>query len=195
MKAELLAGDYVQVDETPVKVQDPEVKGRCATGYLWVAGRPGGRRDLREFHPGRSKECALALLGDFQGALQRDGYSAYGALAKERPAILPVGCWAHARRKFVEALDHQSAAAAEVVTELRKLYLIERHARDQCLEAQARLQLRRELAQPIVDALLPRLEALRPKHLPQSPLGKAVGYALNEWQPLTRYLTDGRARD
>lgn len=191
MKRELLAGDYLQVDETPVRVMDPEVPGKCATGYLWVAGRPDGDV-IFEFHPGRSKQCALELIGDFQGALQRDGYSAYGALVKERPAIVPVGCWSHARRKFVDALEHESTEAAEIVGELRKLYLIERHARDQCLESEARLKLRRELSAPILEALRPRLEAVRQKHLPQSPLGKAIAYTLNEWQPLNRFLEDGR---
>src|SRR6266511_2829215 len=126
MKRELLAGNYLQVDETPVKVMDPEVKGKCATGYLWVGGVPGGDV-IFEFHPGRGKEYALELSGNFCGSLQRDGYSAYGALARERPGIVPVGCWSHARRKFVEALEHQSAEAAEAVSALRQLYWIERH--------------------------------------------------------------------
>jgi transposase len=191
MKRELLAGDYLQVDETPVKVMDPEVKGKCATGYLWVAGVPNGDV-VFEFHPGRGKEFALALMGNFQGYLQRDGYSVYGALVKEKPAIIPVGCWSHARRKFVEAAELESSEALEIVNEIRKLYLIERHARDECLEPEQRWKLRQELAAPILQALRLRLETLREKCLPQSPLGKATGYALAEWKPLTRYLDDGR---
>ena len=191
MKRELLLGDYLQVDETPVKVMDPEVKGRCATGYLWVAGVPGGDV-VFEFHPGRGKEFALELTGDFQGYLQRDGYSAYGALARERPALIPVGCWSHARRKFVEAAELESATGLEIVQEIRKLYLIEHHARDECLKTEPRLKLRQELSAPILQALRPRLEAAREKCLPQSPLGKAISYALGEWRPLTRYLEDGR---
>jgi transposase len=192
MKEELLAGDYLQVDETPVKVMDPEVKGKCATGYLWVAGVPGGDV-IFEFQPGRGKEFAVKLIGNFQGHLQRDGYSAYGSLVKDdKEGLLPVGCWAHARRKFVEAADLQDASALEIVGELRKIYLIERHARDGCLDAEQRLKLRKELAAPVVAALRPRLEELREKQLPQSPLGKACRYALNEWGPLTRYLENGR---
>jgi transposase len=93
MKRELLAGDYLQVDETPVRVMDPEVKGKCATGYLWVAGRPDADV-IFEFHPGRGKEYAQELTGDFEGYLQRDGYGVYGALARGRPGLIPVGCWA-----------------------------------------------------------------------------------------------------
>lgn len=191
MKRELLAGDYLQVDETPVRVLDPEVPGRCATGYLWVAGTPGGDV-IFEFHPGRGREYAEQLLGGFQGYLQRDGYGVYSSLARADAGLLGVGCWAHARRKFVEALEERPAEAGVIVTELRKLYLIERHAREEALRPEQRFRLRAELSAPILAALKPRLEALLPGCLPQSPLGKAIKYALAEWEPLNRFLQDGR---
>ena len=191
MKRELLAGDYLQVDETPVRVLDPEVPDRCATGWLWVAGRPGGEV-IFEFHSGRGKEPGQALLGDFKGYLQRDGYGVYSSLAKDNRSLIGVGCWAHARRKFVEALEERPQEAGVIVTEVRKLYLIERHARDEGLTPDQRKQLRAEKSAPILAALQPQLEALLPGSLPQSPLGKAVKYALAEWGPLTRYLADGR---
>jgi transposase len=191
MKQELLVGDYLQVDETPVKVMDPEVKGKCATGYLWLAGRPGGDV-IFEFHPGRGKEYGQALLGDFKGYLQRDGYGVYGALARERPGLIPCGCMAHVRRKLVEALDHQPTEAQWLVVEVRKLYLIEAHAREQGMTAEQRHSLRRELAPPILQGIKARLEELRPTLLPQSPLGKAATYTLGEWDALNRYLQDGR---
>jgi transposase len=191
MKRELLAGDYLQVDETPVRVLDPEVKGRCATGYLWVAGRPG-EDVIFEFHPGRGREYAQALIGDFHGYLQRDGYGVYSSLAKADRSLIGVGCWAHGRRKFVDALEERPKEAGVIVTELRKLYLIERHARDEDMTAEQRRRLRMEKSAPILAALKPQLEALLPGSLPQSPLGKAVKYALAEWEPLNRFLEDGR---
>jgi hypothetical protein len=191
MKRELLSADYLQVDETPVRVMDPEVKGRCAKGYLWVAGHPEGDV-IFEFHPGRGKEYAQSLIGPFKGYMQRDGYGVYGALARQEPGLIPVGCWSHARRKFVEALEEGSQAATEIVTEIRALYLIERHARDQCLDAPARLKLRQEMSAPLLAALKPRLQWILPGCLPESPLGKAIKYALAEWEPLNRYLQDGR---
>ena len=191
MKRTLLAGDYVQVDETPVRVQDPDVTGKCATGWLWVLGQPGGDV-IFEFHPSRGKASAQALLGDFQGYLQRDGYGVYGSLAQENAGLISVGCWAHARRKFVEALEEQNAETIFIVGELRQLYWLERHARDEAVTAEQRQKLRQEKAWPILTALRTRLEALREKTLPQSPLGKAVRYSLNEWAALTRYLADGR---
>ena len=191
MKRELLAGAYLQVDETPVRMMDPEVRGRCATGYLWVAGTPGGDV-IFEFHPGRGKEFAVALVGSFKGFLQRDGYGVYGALARENPGLLGVGCWSHARRKFVEALAERPDPAGELVTEIRKLYLIERHARDECLKPEQRWELRHQKSVPILAAFKQRLEELRPGCLPQSPLGKAIRYTLAEWEALNRYLQDGR---
>lgn len=191
IKRELLAGDYLQVDETPVRVMDPEVKGRCANGFLRVAARPG-EDVLFEFHPGRGKEYAQELIGSFQGYLQRDGYGVYGALAAANPGLIPVGCWSHARRKFVDALEERPKEAGLIVTELRKLYLIERHARDQTLSPELRLEVRAQLAAPILAALKPCLENLLPGCLPQSPLGKAIKYALAEWPALNSYLKDGR---
>lgn len=191
MKAELLAGDYLQADETPVKVLDPEVKGKCATGYLWVMGQPKGDV-IFEFHPGRGKEYAKALLGDFAGYLQGDGYSVYGSLDRERPGMKRCGCLAHARRKLVDALGVQRQHTEWFVLAVRKLYLIERHAREEEMTAEQRHALRQKLAPPIWAALKQQAEQLRPTLLPQSPLGKALSYLLHEWDALQRYLEDGR---
>jgi len=129
MKKQLLQSDYVQVDETPVRVQDPDVSGKCATGWLWVLGAP--HNDVVfEFHSGRGKEFAQQLLGGFKGYLQRDGYGVYGSLARDNLELVPVGCWAHARRKFVDALEDQPDQAMPLVSEVRKLYIVESHARD-----------------------------------------------------------------
>lgn len=191
MKGELWAGDYLQGDETPVRMMAPEVKGRCAMGCLWLAGKPG-EDVIFEFHPGRGKEFAEALVGSFAGFMQRDGYGVYGALAREKPGLIPAGCWSHARRKFGEALEERPNEAGGLVTEIRKLYLIERQARDECLEPDQRLRLRRAQSVPILAAFKPRLEELLPGCLPQSPLGKAIRYTLAEGEPLNRYAQDGR---
>jgi transposase len=191
MKQQLLAGDYVQVDETPVRVQDPDVVGKCATGWLWVMSAPHGDV-IFEFHPGRSKEFAQQLLGGFKGYLQRDGYGVYGSLARDHPELIPVGCWSHARRKFVDALQDQAEETTPVVNELRKLYLVERHAREEGLTTDQRRQLRQQISLPILTALHPMLESAKAKVLPQSPLGKAARYCLAEWAALNRYLVDGR---
>jgi transposase len=192
IKRELLAGDYLQVDETPVRVLDPEVEGKCAKGYLWVAGRPGGDV-IFEFYPGRGAEEARKLMGGFGGYLQRDGYSVYGSLANApNSGLIPCGCLAHGRRKFVEALADEPQPVRWFVEEIRKLYVIEAHAREEDLLPEQRLALRQELAPPIWSAIKTRLDELNPTLLPKSPLGKAVRYALNEWEAWQTYLRDGR---
>jgi transposase len=191
MKRELLAGDYLQVDETPVKVMDADHPGKCATGWLWVGGLPGSYV-IFEFHKGRGKAEGAAFMNGFKGTLQRDGYGVYGSLARDNPGLISAGCWSHARRKFVDALDQATPAAREIVEELRQLYLIERHAREAKLDATQRKALRQEKSAPILAALKAKLERQLDQSLPQSPLGKAVRYTLAEWPALTRYLADGR---
>jgi transposase len=191
LKKELLAGDYLQVDETPVRVLDPEVRGRCATGYLWVAGRPRGTV-IFEFYPGRGKEYAEKLICNFKGHLQRDGYGVYGALARGNPGLIPCGCWSHARRKFVDAAEELPQQSLEIIQQIRRLYAIERHAREEDLTPEQRHRLRGDRAPLILSEIRQRLESVEPRLLPQSPLGKAVRYALNEWEPLNTFLQDGK---
>jgi hypothetical protein len=192
MKRQLLAGDYLQADETPVNVMDPDVKGKTVKGYLWVMGSPGANV-VFEFHPGRGKAQATALLDGFKGYLQRDGYSAYSSLANEPGRqLIPVGCWGHARRKFIEAQSIHPAQGPPFIDELRRLYLVETVAREQQLDPNQRKALRQDKSKPILDKLLPELEKAVAANLPESPLGKAAKYCTNEWSALTRYLDDGR---
>lgn len=193
IKEQLLASSYLQVDETPVKLMDPEVQGKCATGFLWVAGQPGGDV-LFEFKTRRNKESALELLGGFSGFLQRDGYGVYGSIVRDRPDITPVGCLAHGRRKFVEALSDEPKEAGWFVGEFRKLYLIERHARDEQMSHTQRHELRQKLAVPIWATMTHRLDELLQKQpfLPKSPMGKALSYGSAEWKAWQVYLSDGR---
>ena len=101
---ELTAGDYLQIDESPVKVLDPEVKGKAAQGYLWFYSRPGGYVFL-EFHSSRGRDGPRQRLRGFRGTMQTDGYELYDALRKEQPrALKRIGCASHARRKLYKAL-------------------------------------------------------------------------------------------
>lgn len=192
IKRQLLSGDYLQADETPVKVMDPDVKGKTVKGYLWVMGVPHGNV-VFEFHRGRGKAEARQLLEGFKGYLQRDGYSAYSSLVAEPGQQLsPVGCWSHVRRKFIEAEMVHPAHAPPFIDELRKLYFVEAVAREQRLGPEQRKALRQEKSRPVLDKLLPELERAVAQNLPESPLAKAAGYCIREWTALRRYLEDGR---
>jgi transposase len=192
MKARLQSGSYVQVDETPVRVIDPDRPGGCVTGWLWVMGVPGGDV-VFEYHPGRGKDYALELLGGFSGTLQRDGYGVYGSIVRDNSAIIPAACLAHARRKFIDAQVDDPQQAQWFIGQILKLYLVEQHARQRGMTAGQRLALRQEKSAPLWAEIKERLHHLEGSSLlAQSPLGKAVRYMLNEWDALQTHLRDGR---
>ena len=194
IQAGLMAGDYLQVDETPVRVLDPEVQGKAATGYLWVYGRPKGDV-LFDFRSGRSREGPETMLGSFSGTIQTDAYGVYPALVRSRTGLVRIGCLAHARRKFHEALGDDPEQARWFLLQFARLYWIERQTRTR--DDETRLAQRKQEAPPLWATLRARLEVLDPTRagsrvLAQSPLGKAVRYALAEWDALQGYLADGR---
>ena len=189
---ELKAGDYLQIDESPVKVLDPEVKGKAAQGYLWFYSQPGGYVFL-EFHQSRGRDGPRARLRAFRGTMQTDGYELYDALRKERPSTLKrIGCVSHARRKFYKALLESCSEALWFIGQMRQLYQLERELKD--ASPQERRQGRLQKAPALWLAMKRRAEAIRanPRVLPQSTLGKAVRYLLNEYTALIGYLRDGR---
>lgn len=186
------AGDYMQVDETPVKVLDPEVKGKAATGYLWFYSVPGGDVFL-EFCQSRGRESPRERLRNYKGTIQTDAYEVYNSLRRERPSTLRrLGCLAHSRRRFYKAAEESSAQAIWFIAQIRQLYKIEDEAGD--LPPEQRRALRRQKAPAYWRAMKRRAQELLadPRVLPKSSLGKAINYFLNEYTPLVGYLRDGR---
>jgi len=189
---ELKVGGYLQIDETPVRVLDPEVKGRAGRGYLWFYSNPKGNVFL-EFHKGRGRAGPEQRLEGFHGTLQSDAYAVYNSLRRQRPRTLRrIGCLSHARRRFYQALLESSAEALEFIAHMRQLYRIEETLKD-CAPAQ-RHRGRLQQAPSIWLAMKRRAQALKAgaHFLPQSSLGKAVSYFLNEYTALIGYLRDGR---
>jgi transposase len=189
---ELKAGDYLQIDESPVKVLDPEVKGKAAQGYLWFYSRPGGYVFL-EFHPSRGRDGPRERLRGFRGTMQTDGYDLYDALRKEQPRQLKrIGCVSHARRKFYKALLESCSEALWFIGQMRQLYRLERELKDASPAERRRGRLQK--APAIWLAMKRRAEAIRadPRVLPKSTLGNAVRYLLNEYTALVGYLRDGK---
>jgi transposase len=189
---ELTAGDYLQIDESPVKVLDPEVKGKAAQGYLWFYSRPGGYVFL-EFHQSRGRDGPRERLRSFRGTMQTDGYELYDALRREQPRKLRrIGCVAHSRRRFYKALLESCSESLWFIGQMRQLYQLERELKDCAPQERHRGRLAK--APAIWLAMKKRAQALRadPRVLPQSSLGKAVNYFLNEYTALVGYLRDGR---
>jgi transposase len=189
MWKDMLAGGYLQVDETPVKVLDPDVAGKAARGYLWFYAAPGGDVIL-EFDRSRSLKPVQKRLESFTGTIQTDAYEVYQALERKESQIERIGCMAHARRYFLKAVQENLAAAVWFITEIRSLYRIENEIRD--LPPEERYQRRLEQAPAIWEAMKARADELKPLLLPKSTLGKAVNYFVNDHDALRGYLRDGR---
>ncbi|RLA43965.1 MAG: IS66 family transposase [Gammaproteobacteria bacterium] len=184
MREEIRSSTYLQIDETPVRYQNPG-SGKCGQGYLWPYHAPG-KTVFFEWHTGRASECLDKTLNGFKGIVQSDGYSAYGAYKKRHPQaqIEYAACWAHARRKFHEARN-ESPFAAQMLLEIQGLYKIEADLRDN--PKLDRRVVRQEKSVPILQRIGLQLRAEQAVHRPKSQTGKAIGYTLNLWDKLLLY--------
>jgi len=189
IREDLLKGGYLQADETPIRYLDPDVKGKSQQGYLWTYSRPGGDV-LFEWRVSRSRAGPEEFLKDFRGKLQTDGYSAYESLAKARTDLTLVGCWAHARRGFHEALA-ETKLAAWFVRQIGQLYVIEKKLRENKAGPALRQAMRSWQSQPVLARLHRAMELARRRTLPQGLLGQAIDYTLKRWDSLTRFVEDG----
>jgi transposase len=190
MRRELLAGSYLQADETTVPVQTHDRRGQNHQAYLWQYGKPGGQT-VFDFCMSRGRDGPKKFLGKWEGILQTDGYSAYQDISG--PKLVHIGCWAHARRKFVDAVkvNHDDADAVKMVTRMDALFLIEREARERGMSAAERLGLRQQHAAEWLDHIRDACLKLAMEALPQSGLGQAVQYTLNMWEKLRRCFDYG----
>jgi transposase len=190
----VMAGGYVQVDETPINYLDPG-NGKTRQGYLWTGSRPGGDVFFR-WETSRAAACLDNIIPvNFAGTIQCDGYSAYRSFATDRKgSVTLAGCWAHVRRKFFESLESSPRTAAWIMRQLQHLYLIESRLRAVKAGPRLRQAVRVHQSRPIVQRVeraLLRLKASG-RHLPQSPLATAMDYALGQWTSLQVFLKDGR---
>jgi transposase len=191
MKTGLLAGTYLQADETPIRYLDPDVKGKSQQGWLWTYSHPEGDV-VFEWNISRSREGPREFLKEFKGKLQTDGYGVYESLARERGGeLILIGCWAHARRGFHEALD-EGRAAAWIVGQIGQLYGVEKALREHRAGPDLRAAVRAWQSRPVLVRLRRALEVIRRRVLPKSLLGQAIDYTLSRWEALTRYVDDGR---
>ena len=194
MKCDLLAGNYIQADETYVGVQTDEKKGSNHTGYFWQYSAPG-KGVVFDFEMTRSKEVPKAFFKDYGGILHTDGYAAY---EKDIGAegMIHACCIAHARRKFIDAVKVQTNAKAtdpkleSVVVLVDRLFAIDREARQQKLSLDDRHALRQEHAPAILAELHALLLEMQQSGsiLPKSAAGQAISYTLNRWEKLTRFI-------
>ena len=189
----VMAGGYMQVDETPVEYLSPG-HGRTELGYFWVCSRPGGDV-VFHWETSRAAACLDRVVPvDFSGLVQCDGYAGYQAFAQRRSKIKLAGCWAHVRRKFHEALEHSPRSAGWVMRQIQNLYAVEARLRESGASAAVRVEARHLESRPIIRRIHRGLVALKGsrRHLPQSSMGKAIDYTLGLWITLEEYLNDGQ---
>ena len=188
MRRELLAGSYIQADETTVDVQMHDRRGKNHQAYLWQYGTPGGST-IFDFRMGRDREGPASILDKFEGILQTDGFISYvsgvGGLK-----MVHAACWSHSRRKFVDAikLNKLDAASISIVELMDKLFAIDARARDEKMDHTARHALRQQEAPPLLDKIHAQILALSKNVLPKSAAGEACTYTVKLWKKLTCFL-------
>jgi transposase len=188
MRRELLAGSYIQADETTVDVQMHDRRGKNHQAYLWQYGTPGGST-IFDFRMGRDREGPASILDKFEGILQTDGFISYVS-GVGGPKMVHAACWSHSRRKFVDAikLNKLDAASISIVELMDKLFAIDARARDEKMDHAARHALRQQEAPPLLDKIHAQILALSKNVLPKSAAGEACTYTVNLWKKLTRFL-------
>jgi transposase len=200
MKRLLYQGRVIHIDETRLQVLNEPGRKNTQQSYMWVYG--GGPPDKpviwHQYADTRSGDVPLEFLYsqkedplNWEMYLVTDGYDGYNQLSRMPGILMHAACWAHVRRRFVEATHGRknTAAAHQMVALIRKLYQVERITREQA--PAARQAIRQAQAKPILDKIKTWLDEKVGKVLPKSPLGEAIAYTLGLWSKLIAYLEDG----
>ncbi len=193
------SGDYLQADETRIQVLKEDGKVATSDKWMWLirGGPPDQPVVLFHYDASRSEEVPSRLLDGFEGVLQADGYAGYNKVCRDNP-ITRIGCWDHARRKFVEASKAapkkkkgQPVSKADVaISKIRKLYAIEARIKD--LKPEQKTAQRQTLAKPVLADLKDWLQTNATRVPKDSLTSKAIRYTLNQWGLLVGYCDDGR---
>jgi transposase len=182
---------YLMADETPIPVQTRDKPGSTHKGYHWVYYAPLEKLVCFDYRKGRGREGPEEFLEKFRGMLQTDGYNAYN-MYENKEGIILYGCMAHARRKFENSKDNDPQRAEYVLDHMRKLYMVEREARESNLSYDQRKELRMEQSLPVLKELEKWMKDQLPEVLPKSSIGQAIAYTLGLWNRLTRYVDNGQ---
>jgi transposase len=186
-----LKSEYLQMDESTIKVIIHPTRGKTHQGYMWVRHAPLEKIVVFDYQKTRSVERGKKLLEQFHGTLQTDGLDLYPPICKEL-GLTHAGCMDHCRRGLENALTNDSARASQALDLIRPLYAVEETARQQELNAETRLELRKEKSAPLFQALIDwaaeNLKNIRPK----SPIGRAIIYLIERKAELGRFLEDGK---
>ena len=191
LRAQIMSSEYIQVDESTLPVIDNE-KHRAVKGYMWaVRDALGGDVYFHYDMGSRSGDTARKLIGGYQGTVQTDGYEVYNSF-ENTPGKMMIGCWAHVRRKFVEALDENKKYASEAIVYISKLYKIEEEMREAGLDAETIKERRQKESYPIIQDFEKWMDSVADIFSPKSRMAKALVYTYSLLPRLSRYVLDGR---
>lgn len=192
LKKQVLASDYLQIDESTIPVVDKDKPGATRKGYHWIVKSPMQNQLFFHYqHGSRAQYVVVELLRNFQGAVQSDAYGAYNVYENKKGVLL-LGCLAHARRKFEQALKNDPERAGFALKIIQSLYAIEREAEESNLSHEQIKTLREEKSYPILKDFEKWIYAEYEKVLPKSLIGQALAYTYNIYPRLVRYVMDGR---
>ena len=191
LRQHILQSEYIQIDESVLPVIDSE-KHKARKGYEWCV-RDAIRGAVMFYYDrgSRGGKVAREILGAYKGAVQCDGYDAYDQFEKN-DNITVYGCWAHARRKFVDALNENNRLATEAMCFIRKIYKVESDADKAGLNADERKEQRLKISYPTIRLFETWMKETYLKVLPNSKMGDAIEYTYSLLPRLSRYVNDGR---
>jgi len=198
LKDEIRSGPLINADETTVQVLHEPDRSPTQKSYMWIfkGGLPECPSLIYEYHPTRSGDVVKLFTDGYQGTVQTDGYKGYDFLDKKKD-IIHVGCWAHARRKFMDVKKASSSkkagSADKALSYIRRLYGLEKAARTKGMSARQVYELRQNQARPILEKFKTWLMKRSTTVAPKSLLGQAVSYCLAQWHRLENYIEDGYA--
>jgi transposase len=204
LNKDIRSGPLINIDETTVQVMKEPGRSNKTKSYMWIFR--GGDTDkpllVYQYHPTRSGDVASKYLGGYKGYVQTDGYGGYDFIDKH-PDMHHVGCWAHARRKFVDVIKasgksksakSRTGNAEKAVGYIGSLYAIEKEVKEKNLTFDEIYELRQEKSKPVLDEFCSWLNTKYANASPGSLLGKAMNYTLKQWDRLIRYIDDSRLR-
>ena len=191
LRMKVIQACYLMVDESPIKVLDSNHENGIHQGYYWVYRAPEEKLVLFDYQKGRGRDGPTQMLKDFKGKLQTDGYAVYEQFEKQQGIAL-LGCMAHARRYFDQALQSDKTRATQALQHFGLLYDVEREARENNYAYTKRYELRKGKSVPVLNLMETWLKENLIQVTPQSPMGKAIAYTLARWEKLCRYTTDGK---
>lgn len=191
LREQVLESGYIQADETTIPVIIKE-KGKAVKSYIWLFRSVPDSQVFFHYENGsRAQKVIKPILTDYQGVLQTDGYEAY-AIYEAREGIITLGCWAHVRRKYLDALKSDQERAEYALSQIQLLYDVEREAKSNSLTPEERMGMRNRLSRPIIKVIEKWILREYPNVLPKSPIGTAIRYTYNQLPRLKRYLLDGK---